>query len=132
MIVLEKNEGLKLPYEVIGTKLFLNDEIILNLAKYQRDWPVTMDVCLNQDNMLVLGAATGLYYAAQVYIPACEYEAAEEPVMYDEDHMGGSTKPAEKLPLDMEKVKLILWAIDKPMEVEIDEENKEENSNAEL
>lgn len=132
MIVLEKNEGLKLPYEVVGTKLFLNDEIILNLAKYQRDWPVTMDICLNQDNMLVLGAATGLYYAAQVYIPACEYEAVDEPVMYDEDHMGGSTKPAEKLPLDMEKVKLILWAIDHPMEVEIDEENKEENNNAEL
>lgn len=132
MIVVEKNTGLKLPYEVVGTKLFLNDEIILNLAKYQRDWSVTMDVCLNQDDMLVIGAATGLYYAAQVYIPACEYEAVEEPVLYDEDHMGGSSKPAVKLPLDMNKVELTLWAIDKLKEVGIIEGDEEENNNAEL
>lgn len=132
MIVLEKNEGPKLPYEVSGTRLFLNDEIILNLAKYQRDWPVTMDVCLNQDDMLVIGAATGLYYAAQVYIPACEYEAVEELVTYDDDHMRSSSKQAVKLPLDMGKVELTLWAIDQLIEVEIIEGNEEENNNAEL
>ena len=46
--VIEKNEGTKLDYEVVGTKLFLgDDEIMVNLAKYEKDEPVHIDVVRN-------------------------------------------------------------------------------------
>ena len=46
--VIEKNEGTKLDYEVVDTKLFLgDDEIMVNLAKYEKDEPVHIDVVRN-------------------------------------------------------------------------------------
>ena len=51
--VIEKNEGTKLDYEVVGTKLFLgDDEIMVNLAKYEKDEPVHIDVVRNWDGAL--------------------------------------------------------------------------------
>ena len=39
--VIEKNEGTKLAYELVGSKLFFgDDEIMVNLAKYEQDFPV--------------------------------------------------------------------------------------------
>ncbi len=100
MIVIEKNEGTKVAYEVSGTKLFLgDDELMLNLTKYQRDWPVHIDVCTNRDSMLVMGTGDGLYYTAQLDIPPFEYSA----------DTGNGPVP---LPLDMDSVTLTLWSID--------------------
>lgn len=100
MIVIEKNEGTKVAYEVSGTKLYLgDDELMLNLSKYQRDWPVHIDVCATRDNMLVIGTGDGLYYTAQIDIPPIEYSSDSE----------GAAAP---LPLDMDSVTLTLWSID--------------------
>ena len=33
MIVIEKNEGIKIPYSVSGEKITFNDDLTINLAK---------------------------------------------------------------------------------------------------
>ena len=44
--VIEKNEGTKLAYELVGSKLFFgDDEIMVNLAKYEQDFPVAVMIC---------------------------------------------------------------------------------------
>ena len=43
--VIEKNAGEKIAFEQSGTRLiFGDDEIMLNAAKYQKDWPVEVDI----------------------------------------------------------------------------------------
>lgn len=104
MIVVEKNEGIIIAYETSGTKLFMgDDELMLNLSKYQRDWPVHIDICTNRDGMLVIGTGDGLYYIAQLDIPVTQYSQSEE---------SNSEESAEPLPLDMETVILTLWSTD--------------------
>ena len=98
MIIVEKNPGTKVDHEAIGTKVFFGDELMLNLTKYQRDWPVHVDVCCNRDDMLVVGIGDGLYYVAQIDIP---------PVEYGEGEAGGVAKA-----LDMDEVTLTLWSLD--------------------
>jgi hypothetical protein len=66
MQIIEKNEGPKIAYEENGTMVFLGDyELMVNISKYQRDWPVHIDICSNRDNQLVVGTGEGLYYVAQ-------------------------------------------------------------------
>ena len=116
--VIEKNEGQKIGYEVSGTMIFLGDqEIMVNAAKYQRDWPVHLDICSNRDNQLVIGTGEGLYYTAEIDIPAKKYTEPEE-VEGEEDEGDGT--PAEEIPLDMADVTLTLWSI----------ENQEESKEA--
>ena len=100
MIIIEKNVGPKIPYEVTGTKICFDDDLTINLAKRLEDWPVHIDVCSDQDGNLVLGAAAGHAYVAEIDIPAREYETTGE----------GDEQTSEPLPLDMDKVTLTLWA----------------------
>jgi hypothetical protein len=75
MIVIEKNEGKKIAYELNGTRLsFADGELTLNLARYQQDDPVTRDIMVDSEGYLTNGR--GRYYVAQVEIPAKEYEDA--------------------------------------------------------
>lgn len=109
MQIIEKNEGQKIAYEENGTMVFLGDyELMLNISKYQRDWPVHIDVCSNRDKQLVVGTGEGLYYVAQFDIPAIKYTepATEEDI-------------PEPIPIDMSEVVLTLWSIDNPIPVEI-------------
>lgn len=109
MQIIEKNEGQKIAFEENQTMVFLGDyELMLNASKYQRDWPVHIDVCSNRDNQLVVGTGAGLYYVAQLDIPAAKYT---EPATEEE---------APKLiPIDMSEVTLTLWSIENPTPVEI-------------
>ena len=44
--VIEKNAGPKIAYEQTGTCLIFGDyELMINAAKYQKDWDVTVDIC---------------------------------------------------------------------------------------
>ena len=45
MIIVEKNEGPKISYVEKGTKITFDDELMLNLAKYERDEDNHIDVC---------------------------------------------------------------------------------------
>ena len=116
--VKEINEGRKIAWKQDGTKLtFGDDELMVNCAAYQRDWPVHLDICGDADGNLVIGTGTGRYYVAQVDIPAREYAEPEpvEAVALAEGDAGADTQQsamAEPLPLEMSGVTLTLWAID--------------------
>ncbi len=101
MIIVEKNEGVKIPYEEFGTKVCFDDDLTINLAKREEDDPVHIDVCHDDDGALVIGAAAGRMYVAEIDIPARTYHEEGE----------GEEKTLVPDPIDMEKVKLTLWAI---------------------
>ena len=117
MKVIEINDGKKIPYEVKGTKICFDDDLTINLAKRQEDWPVPIDILTDRDGVLVTGAQSGEYYVAQIEIPAREYkepEATGEAATVEEggEQAGTTDTPQpEPLPLDMEKVTLTLWAL---------------------
>ena len=102
MIIVEKNAGPKIPYEVTGKKICFDDDLTINLAKRQKDDPEHVDVCYDADHELVIGAAAGRAYVAELDIPPIEYEITGE----DEE------QTVTPLPLDMDKVTLSLWSID--------------------
>lgn len=109
MQIIEKNEGPKIAYEENGTMVFLGDyELMINASKYQRDWPVHIDICSNRDNQLVVGTGEGLYYVAQFDIPATKYTEPET-----------EEETPEPIPIDMKDVTMTLWSLDNPMPVEI-------------
>ena len=124
--VIEKNAGQKIDFEQSGTRLiFGDDEIMLNAAKYQKDWDVEVDVCRDKSGNLTIGTGSGLRYVAQVEIPAATYteteieaeEPAEDPaaegVSEDGDGMNQKTTvQRDKNPLDMGDVTVILWSIE--------------------
>lgn len=111
MIVVEKNEGTKIEYDVSKAKITFADELMLNLTKLEKDWPVHRDICMDADGNLTTGVGDGLYYVAEIDIPAREYtEAASE-----------EEQPAAK-PLDMGRVTLTLWGLENPTPSEEEEE----------
>lgn len=124
--VVEKNPGEKIAYEQSGTKvIFGDDELMVNAAKYQKDWPVQVDICADENKNLVIGVGVGRYYVAQMDIPATEYkevevEAEETAAMIADDDNGEIAEETQTTtktqlvaqPLDMAKVVLTLWGID--------------------
>lgn len=95
MIIVEKDVGTKIPYEVSGTKITFDDDLTINLAKREQDYEVHIDICYDDDADLVIGAAAGRVYIAEIDIPARVYDEQGEPVA-----------------LDMDTVTLSLWAIE--------------------
>lgn len=123
--VIEKNAGQKIDFEQSSTRLiFGDDEIMLNAAKYQKDWDVEVDVCRDKSGNLTIGTGSGLRYVAQVMIPAATYTETEIPAeetaeaLAAEDAAEGdgmnqkTTMQRDKNPLDMGDVTVILWSIE--------------------
>ena len=102
MIIIEINEGKKIEYEITGKKICFDDDLTINLAKREEDAPVHIDVCYDADGDLVIGAAAGRAYVAQIDIPARSYTEEGE----------GEEVTLVPVPLDMDKVTLTLWAIE--------------------
>ena len=77
MIIVEKNEGPKIDYEIQNTatkkKITFDDDLTINLIKREQDWPVHIDICFDHDGELVIGTAAGRAYVAEIDIPAREY-----------------------------------------------------------
>ena len=105
MIIVEMNEGQKIDYEVQNTatkkKITFDDDLTINLAKREEDWPVHSDVCYDEDRELVIGTAAGRAYVAQIDIPARQYTPGET-----EDD------PPVPVPLNLDNVTLSLWSIE--------------------
>lgn len=105
MIIVEKNEGPKIDYEVQNTstkkKITFDDDLTINLVKREQDYPVHIDVCYDEDENLVIGTAAGRAYVAEIDIPARQYIPGET----EED-------PPVPVPLDLDTVTLSLWAIE--------------------
>lgn len=118
MKIVEKNEGSKIAYNLDGTRLdFADGALTIDLARYQKDEPVTRDIMVDNEGYLVMGR--GRYYVAQVEIPAKEYKETEIPAPVaeeGEEATGGmSNMPGIErtpLPLNTDNVTLYLFAID--------------------
>ena len=108
MIVVEKNEGQKIPYGVTGRKITFDDDLTINLEKREADWPVHIDICTDNDGCLCIGAAVGRAYVAEIDIPARQYKPVEDE---DADADDMEMPQAEPIPLSMQDVTLTLWAI---------------------
>lgn len=127
MKIIEKNEGVKIPYEVQGGKIVFNDdELTLNLARYERDDANHIDICRDRRGNLVSGVIPGIAetYVAQIYIPPRAYvereiEGAAAEVQADSEETGGApggmmdrqTMEREAVPFDIDKCVLTLWAL---------------------
>ena len=143
MKVTELNEGKKIAYAVKKTVLTLDGgRIALDLQKYQKDYPVTLDFVTDGEGNLLMNAFDSLRaYVAEVRLPAYETETVE---VKDKETAAADTTPADeqdaaeeagvtgeaqdaettaqgetqkktvtrRLPLDMSKVELDLFAID--------------------
>ena len=123
--VIDKNEGTKIDFRQKDYKLYFgDDDLILRCDTRQREHPVHIDICADEDGNLVTGVdgAKG-YYVAQVDIPGIAYaeqEAEDEtnPAAEAEDSTDAPEKTPEKrtervpLPLNMEDVTVTLWSID--------------------
>lgn len=85
---------------------FDDDALSVKVTKYQMDEANTVDICEDRQGRLVIGAASGIRYVAQVEIPAAEYEE----VTTGE----GEEQTTERVrkPLDMGDVTLVLWNIE--------------------
>lgn len=101
MIVIEVNVGPKIDYEVTGTKITFDDELMLNLKKYEQDDPVEIDICADKNGNLT--TAVSWRTVAQIEIPAREY--TEEPGEEE-----GTTVPVP-VPFDMDKCTLKLYSL---------------------
>lgn len=101
MIIIEKNVGPKIPYEVVGTKIIFDDDLMLNLKKREDDEPVHIDICYNTAHQLITGTQDARSYVAEIDIPARGYI---EPA--------GEDEAPEPVPFDIDKVTLTLWAIE--------------------
>lgn len=143
MKVTELNEGKKIAYAVKKTVLTLDGgRIALDLQKYQKDYPVTLDFMTDGEGNMLMNAFDSLRaYVAEIRLPAYETETVE---VEDEETTAADTTPADeqdaaeeagvteemqdaetvaqgetqkktvtrRLPLDMSKVELDLFAID--------------------
>jgi hypothetical protein len=118
--IVNKNEGTKIPYEVMGNKICFDDDLTINLAKREENDAVHIDVCFDADRNLVIGAAAGRLYVAEIDIPAREWVEAEleEENAENTENVGIAMKSfsREPVPFDISKVTLSLWAIDQAAE----------------
>lgn len=152
MKVTELNEGKKIAYAVKKTVLTLDGgRIALDLQKYQKDYPVTLDFMTDGEGNMLMNAFDSLRaYVAEIRLPAYETEtvevededakdsteeaaedtttadeqdAAEEAGVTEDEQQEQADEPAtmaekqtktvtRRLPLDMSKVELDLFAID--------------------
>lgn len=110
MIIVNKNEGPKIPYTTRTTKITFDDDLTINLAKRERDDPVHIDICADRDGELVIGAAAGRRYVAEIDIPARRYE--EQPDPEEQGEPDGEGSAPVPIPLDMNLVTLSLWALE--------------------
>lgn len=107
MIIEEKTSGKKIDYEINGTKLTLNDELTINLKKYETDSEHNIDICEDSNGFLTMGVTNNtLKYVAQIVIPAKEYEEVES-IVNDETVM--IRKAVE---FDINKCTLVLWGME--------------------
>ena len=86
-----------------GDKLTLgDDELTLNLSRYEQDDPKHIDICFDATGCLVVGTATGRKYVAEIDIPARRYT----------EEASGEETTREPVDFDINLCTLTLWAVD--------------------
>ena len=112
MKVIEVNVGEKIPYTVSKTKLTFDDELMLNLTKLERDFDVSVDICIDKFGMIVTGL--GVKYAAQIEIQARQYietEVGNSEYDAEDENSQPTMMVPEPVPFSMDNVTLKLYAI---------------------
>jgi hypothetical protein len=106
MIIREKNQDTVKYHDLTGTEIALgNGDFRVDLAKYQQDYPVHIDISEDEKGKLVTGPAHR--YMAEIDIPARTYEITAGA----KDDLGFPLLTKTALPLDTEKVTLTLWEV---------------------
>lgn len=109
MEVVEKTEGAKIAYTVTQKSIIFGDEdLSINLKNREMDEAVLLDVCMDGNGFLVIGAAAGRRYVAQIVIPAREYVEQETGVNAE----GYPQLEKTAVPFDMERCTLYLWGLE--------------------
>lgn len=108
--VVEKTAGQHIQYTTNAKKItFGDDELSVNLATRERDYEVTLDICIDTEDGIVIGTGgKAQKYAAQVVIPARRYDVIDDGV--DED--GNPREVPVPIDFDMSLCTLILWGLE--------------------
>mgnify|MGYP000800125289 CR=1 FL=1 len=108
--VMEKEEGKHIDYQVTSKKItFGDDELTINLASRERDFEVSLDICIDEEDGVVIGTGgRAQKYAAQIVIPARRYDVIED----GEDENGEPKEVPMPIPFDMSLCTLILWGLE--------------------
>lgn len=94
-------------YELTKNTIDFNDgELMFNIAKKERDYAVTVDICMDYTGSLVIGTGTGKTYVAQLHIPERKY--TEEETTVD----GEASITMVPVPFDVNRCELILWEME--------------------
>jgi len=105
LVVVEKNSGPKLGFAVRNsTELVLDGGVALDLAQFERDFDVSLDISTNEFGFLVSGVSRR--YVAQIAIPARRYATVADGVGDD----GAPRMKQVAEPFDIGRVVLTLWA----------------------
>jgi hypothetical protein len=100
MIIVEKEPGTKIEYSAAGNMVsFRGGELSLDLSRFERDFPVHIDICENAFGMLTMGISRK--YVAQIDIPARKYTEVQDGVMV-----------MQPVPFSMDNVTLTLWEVE--------------------
>lgn len=96
--------GNTISYELTGSVLSFNDgELMINLKKYEKDFPRQLDICEDGYGCLCMGLSQN--YVAQVEIPARSYVEVENGV----DSDGHPRIEKQPVPFNPELVTITLW-----------------------
>lgn len=109
--VVEKTPGAHIEYALSGGKkiTFGDDELTINLASRERDYEVSLDICIDEEDGVVIGTGgKAQKYAAQIVIPARRYDVIED----GEDENGEPKEIPVPIPFDMSLCTLILWGLE--------------------
>lgn len=109
--VVEKTPGKHIEYALSGGKkiTFGDDELTINLASRERDFEVSLDICIDEEDGVVIGTGgRAQKYAAQIVIPARRYDIIED----GEDENGEQKEVPMPIPFDMSLCTLILWGLE--------------------
>jgi hypothetical protein len=109
MRVLYNNDGVFVNYSIDGATLtFRGGEVVLDLAEMQRDYPVNVTISEDREGRLVTGASWR--YIAEVEIPARLWVIEKTGVA---DDIGFPVLRKLRQPIDMERVALTLWGVER-------------------
>lgn len=116
MEIIYKDEGTFVDYEVSGNKITFDDELMLNLVRYQRDDATVIDICRDsKTGTLVCGVPEAGKYVAQVGIPAREYVTTTKEIDTQSEEVGHDDETMEEtreaVPFDIKVCTLSLWSV---------------------
>lgn len=104
-----------IPYEVEGNVINFNDgDMMFNVAKKEKDYDITIDVCMDYNGNLVNGTTGGRWYVAQLIIPARQYTEKEvdNPDYNPEDGSPERLIQREPVPFSIDNCELKLFEME--------------------